>query len=1223
MSGRSLALAAFAALWVVLVPAAGLAATKTSTGTGNWNTAGTWSPAGVPAANDDVIIATGHTVTLNANSNAIRSLTIQTGATLQATNRRLDIGNSLSPAPLEVQGTGALNFTGTASIRLTAAVQFNGPSTSTWAVPSIDLNSRALTFHAAADFTLNLTGGTPWSSFGSVNTSASNSNINFRYSRGGAQTVASANIVYGSLTVAGSGNKTPNAGTVQVLKNFVIEAGTWRGNSNDPAVNIGGNFTNSDTFTSGDGVYTFNGAAPQTLTGTSSFTNLAVNNSGAGLSLSSTITVGTSTAGGLTLTDGNISTGGNALFVARNCNAAAAVDRSSGTAGWVVGNLRKRFPNGANVSCSFEIGDALNYTPISPVTFTAVTNAGELEARTDSTDHPDTTGGLSGIEASRSVNRYWTLTLPAGSSLNFTGNSYSATFHFITGTPVDLDSGVNTAQFIVAKKAAGVWILPAVGTRTASSTQTTGITPANGFGEFAIGHAKGPVNHYQITHSSAGSTCQGEQVTISMHDASHGLVAGATTITITARRVAGTPAADKGDWSVVSGTPANFSNGGGDDGVATYTFAAGETSVVLLLTNTWPQTVNIDVVDQNGITEASGAGGAHSDDNLVFSETAFVFGSIDTQVAGTTSTTYTLTAVLKGKGANACNNSFNGTVNNIELAFECVDPTSCQPGQLVTFNNNGTGTIAANPAGSVTSYTSRNLTFTASGASFTFDYPDVGSIRLHARYTIPLGSGGLSGTVMTGSSNAFVVKPAGFAISNIRRTSDSFANPGATDANGTVFAKAGEPITLTVRSLNSLGNATPNYGKEVSPEGVLLTPALVGGLGLSATGTISNPTIAGTEFGAAGAVNDPNGDATVTNVSWSEVGIMRLTPSVGDGSYLGVGDVTGTMTGNIGRFYPDHFAVSAAGTLVPACSTATPFTYLGQPLAVTGVSLNARNAVGGTTQNYHGAFAKHAPAIAASWGFAARDGAAASDLTSRISSATVTGAWANGALAANVSALTLGRNAGATPEPPYTSVSLGIAPTDADGVAMRTTDFDLDVDAAGGNDHRTIGGASAVYRFGRLRLENAAGQGHLPLPLRVSVQYWSSGSVFVTNSDDGCTTLPAKSFVLSGHSGGITTANLPAPTGGSDGAVSVTGGSVSGVASVRLLAPSPSATTPGAVNLCIDLDGTCGAPVPAAMPWLRGLWSNGTAYTDNPRARATYGLYGSQPRNFIFHRENY
>ena len=44
-------------------------ATRTSVGSGNWATAGTWDT-GVPADGDDVVIASGHTVTFNADQSA-------------------------------------------------------------------------------------------------------------------------------------------------------------------------------------------------------------------------------------------------------------------------------------------------------------------------------------------------------------------------------------------------------------------------------------------------------------------------------------------------------------------------------------------------------------------------------------------------------------------------------------------------------------------------------------------------------------------------------------------------------------------------------------------------------------------------------------------------------------------------------------------------------------------------------------------------------------------------------------------------------------------------------------------------------------------------------------------------------------------------------------------------------------------------------------------------
>jgi hypothetical protein len=55
------------------------AVTRTSRASGNWDNPSTWSPAGVPASNDDVTIQEGNTVTLNNNGQA-KNLTVAPGA---------------------------------------------------------------------------------------------------------------------------------------------------------------------------------------------------------------------------------------------------------------------------------------------------------------------------------------------------------------------------------------------------------------------------------------------------------------------------------------------------------------------------------------------------------------------------------------------------------------------------------------------------------------------------------------------------------------------------------------------------------------------------------------------------------------------------------------------------------------------------------------------------------------------------------------------------------------------------------------------------------------------------------------------------------------------------------------------------------------------------------------------------------------------------------------
>ena len=46
------------------------------------------------------------------------------------------------------------------------------------------------------------------------------------------------------------------------------------------------------------------------------------------------------------------------------------------------------------------------------------------------------------------------------------------------------------------------------------------------------------------------------------------------------------------------------------------------------------------------------------------------------------------------------------------------------------------------------------------------------------------------------------------------------------------------------------------------------------------------------------------------------------------------------------------------------------------------------------------------------------------------------------------------------------------------------------------------------------------------------------------------------------------------------------------------------------------------APPPALADYLKGSWSGGN-WDEDPSARASWGVFGSQPRNFIYQRENF
>ena len=104
---------------------------------------------------------------------------------------------------------------------------------------------------------------------------------------------------------------------------------------------------------------------------------------------------------------------------------------------------------------------------------------------------------------------------------------------------------------------------------------------------------------------------------------------------------------------------------------------------------------------------------------------------------------------------------------------------------------------------------------------------------------------------------------------------------------------------------------------------------------------------------------------------------------------------------------------------------------------------------------------------------------------------------------------------------------------------------------------------------------------------------------------------------------------MKTPTLVSNGNVSSSGVFASGVGRVTLVKPSPAIAAPGSVRVCLDLDipltvgdAACVAVTPANLTYLQGRWTNSN-YDKDPGARAGFGVYGSQPKNFIFFRENY
>ena len=249
---------------------------------------------------------------------------------------------------------------------------------------------------------------------------------------------------------------------------------------------------------------------------------------------------------------------------------------------------------------------------------------------------------------------------------------------------------------------------------------------------------------------------------------------------------------------------------------------------------------------------------------------------------------------------------------------------------------------------------------------------------------------------------------------------------------------------------------------------------------------------------------------------------------------------------------------------------------------------------------------------------------------SRLAGLTSSGSWVAG-VAANVTA-TVSLKRAVSPDGPYTSLQIGLAPRDDDGVALLSGLLNLDADNNGSSESFNV--FSTEARFGRLRMDNVFGTTALDLPLAMSTEYYN-GSFYATNTMDNCTLLTASdirmAFVVGTNLVACQTALSPA------GSIFFNQGKASNVAPPASVSPpkliKPPSGNSGAVDLTVNLSGsvignTCvaiGGAGPAvtnaAKPYLRGNWGSGS-YSDDPRARATFGIF-KNPDHFIYFRENF
>jgi hypothetical protein len=272
----------------------------------------------------------------------------------------------------------------------------------------------------------------------------------------------------GTLNIVGAG-----------AQSFVGNATATAGNlpSTVAINNVGGTLTLSTPAgtdrirTSGAWTYTAGTVDP----GTSKFVSAGATFSGTQTLNDLEIRGATTVTGNSTLTTGALTfTSGVLTAASGNLVSATGAVTRPGT-GHVNGSLQRAVAAGTSTNL-YPIGN-VNYAPVT-ITATGVVGSGVTTATTATGDHADIAN--SGVAATKSVNRTWTLSTTA------TGGTRSVTFGW---DAADVDNTATPANFIVAKEDAGTWTRPAVANPTATSIDATGLTS---YSTFQVGEPAAP-----------------------------------------------------------------------------------------------------------------------------------------------------------------------------------------------------------------------------------------------------------------------------------------------------------------------------------------------------------------------------------------------------------------------------------------------------------------------------------------------------------------------------------------------------------------------------------------------------------------------------------------------------------------------------------------------------------------------------------------------------------
>ncbi len=739
------------------------------------------------------------------------------------------------------------------------------------------------------------------------------------------------------------------------------------------------------------------------------------------------------------------------------------------------------------------------------------------------------------------------------------------------------------------------------------------------------------VDHYAISYplGTPGVTCEALAVRVTAHDNADIAVTPSNTISIT---LSTSPAAD--GWALKAGN-------GTFTGPNQYTFDGTETFAEFWLTETTATTVphiDIDVTDGT----ATDQDGVAEDDNIEFADAVFRFfangvgEAIDPQIAGKESNiapniqTIQLRSVQTSTSTGACEARILNS-QTIEIAYKCNNPTTCQGAPRLQIENAAAATFDITPGNdnantvdaSNGNFDNVDLDFGVTGtATLSFDFNDAGQIQLYARKSILAVAPEPAYTIF-GTSNMFVVKPAGLCVESTDTDSDCASGDGTCSK----FKKAGSVNAENFFNLDVSGvtwEISGEMGADFCSGSNVTTPNFqLNGIGLShnkiaPTGGTSQPGSLAVSSLDISAVD--NGIHTESNQAITEVGVFTITaiPPL----YLGE-TIAASSSANIGRFYPDRFNVTMQN--VPAfANSCSGFTYQDQTFyygTAPILEITAFNSDGLVTNNYGGSFWKlTGSALPRNYvdGLAVAPSASFFSMTG--GSITLAGETDFDGIGTLALAVGMGADAfmyqKGAPEAVFVAdvdaIFLAAGFQDTDHTVLNPVCYDVANDGSCDDfTHLMIQGTE--LRWGRMVLDNAFGSELLPLNIPLRTEYFN-GNSFIYNTADACSTYMAGDVTLLDVTGADSL--MPGDTNVSSPVVATV--LINGVFDPAnpLTIDAPGIGKTGSLDVTIDL---------SAQDWLQYDWDdidglgNGP-YDDNPTSRATWGIF-SGADEFIYIRE--